>query len=95
MVLISDEGVEGGWLKGNREGLVLLREAIDVALASGTATISEDGIELAGIHCREISDESAPETLASKMAGWGCLVLIVVCFAIFIFGLLELVGTLF
>lgn len=94
VLFLSEEGEGETWLVGNHAGLVVLREAINNALASGEAPLTAEGIEIDGISCRETPLTSAPETIGSKLAGWGCIVLIVICLAIFIFGIVQLVGKL-
>jgi hypothetical protein len=94
VLCLSEEGDEETWLVGNHAGLVVLREAIDNALASGEAPFTAEGIEIGGISCRETPLTSTPETIGSKLAGWGCIVVMVICLAIFIFGIVQLVGKL-
>ena len=94
VLLWSEEGGDESWLVGNHAGLVALRDAIDNALASGEALLPDEGIEIVGISCRETPLTSIPESIGSNLAGWGCIVLMVICLAIFIFGIMQLVGKL-
>lgn len=95
LLFTGDDGGEEGWLIGNREGLIALRTAIDASLASGEAAISEAGIEFVGIRCREEVTEPHRETAGSKLAGVGCLILIIACFLIFLYGIIDLLGRFF
>lgn len=95
LLFTSDDGSDEGWLIGNREGLIALRAAIDVSLASGEAAISEAGIEVVGIRCREEVTEPEREIEGSKSAKFGCLILIIACFLIFFYGIVDLLVKLF
>jgi hypothetical protein len=95
ILFAGGEGGDEGWLIGNREGLAVLRDAIEASLAVGESTITEEGIEFAGVRCRQDANEPSCDTTDSKLAGIGCVVLIVVCFLVFFYGVFKLVEKLF
>jgi hypothetical protein len=87
---MGDYGVDDSMLVGNREGLIVVRDAIILAIEKGECSIPDEGVEISGV--RRVDDplEAQEESVGSKWAGVGCLALIAVCFMIFIFGLVEL-----
>ncbi len=88
----EDEAV----LMANIAGLVILRNAIDDAIKNGTHTFSKDDlIEFSSIAVCEEKDEPNKESVGSMLASYGCLILLAVCFLIFVFGFVELIRILF
>jgi hypothetical protein len=88
----EDEAV----LMANIAGLMILRNAIDDAIKNGTHTFSKDDlIEFSSIAICEEKDLPNKESVGSRLASCGCLILLAVCFLIFVFGFVELMRILF
>ncbi|MES2737492.1 MAG: hypothetical protein V4672_14305 [Verrucomicrobiota bacterium] len=79
-------------LEGNREGLLVLRQAIDQAIESGDSRIEESSVEFAGVRCLDESRTwtESTQSVGSKFAMVGCLFLISLAAVIFIFGLIQI-----
>ena len=78
-------------LEGNREGLLVIRQAIDQALQSGESRIEESFVEVAGVRCLDESRTltESTQSIGSKLAMVGCLLLISLAAVIFIIGLIQ------
>lgn len=78
-------------LEGNREGLLVLRQAIDQALESGDSRIEESFVEVAGVRCLDESRTltKSTQSIGSKLAMVGCLLVISLAAVIFIIGLIQ------
>ncbi|MBB5036087.1 hypothetical protein [Prosthecobacter dejongeii] len=78
-------------LEGNREGLLVLRQAIDQALESGDSRIEESCVEVAGV--RRLDEPrtltESTQSIGAKLAMVGCLLLISLAAVIFIIGLIQ------
>lgn len=80
-------------LEGNREGLLVLRRAIDQALESGESRIEEPFVEMAGVwrldESRALTEST--QSVGPKLAMVGCLLLILLAVGIFIIGLIQVI----
>lgn len=76
-------------LSGDRSGLIALREAIDIAIAEGEAPIAAECIEFSGVRRVDAHRKLEPQSFQSKLAGVGCVILIVIGFLIFLLGIWQ------
>lgn len=86
-------GENEDWLEGNRQGLLVLRNAIDQAIELGECRIKEIHVDLIGV--RQSTDSNLlDETglpLSSKLAISGCVVLLVAVVITLIIGLAQII----
>ncbi len=87
------DGETEDWLEGNRQGVLVLCNAIDQALVHGESRIKEPRIELMGIRQRDQlgSLDKTSLTLSSKLAISGCVILLVAVMITFIIGLAQII----
>lgn len=87
--------LEDGVIRGNREGLALLRTAIDAALSQGKGHLAEDGVAFREIQLCE--DMSAPKggTSSDRWLVLGCLFMFLTAITIFLFGLVDIARRIF
>ena len=91
----GEPGEYESMLVGNLEGLTILRDAIDQAIETGEGQITVETVEFNGVRRVDCPLEVHVESFGSKCFGVGCLILIAVCFLIFILGAIELFRQLF
>lgn len=89
----DQDGETEDWLEGNRSGLLVLRHAIDQALARGECRIEKGHVELMGVRQREqpYSHDKTRLSLSSKLAISGCIVLLVAAVITSIIGLAQII----
>jgi hypothetical protein len=80
---------------GNREGLTILRDAIDQAIETGEGQITVEAVEFTGVRRRDSGPHVLMESKWSKFYGFGCLLLVGTCFLIFLLGLMRIVWFIF
>ncbi len=90
----GEPGEDENMLVGNREGLTILRDAIDHAIEHGEGMITTEDVEFAGVRALA-TKPPAPVDKWSKFFGFGCLILAVVCSLIFLVGLARIASLIF
>lgn len=91
----GEVGENESMLVGNREGLTILRDAIDQAIETGEGQITVEEVEFAGVRCRDGGPHVFVESNWSKFFGFGCLIVVAVCFLIFLVGLARIATLIF
>lgn len=85
-------GESEDWLEGNRDGLLVLRRAIDQALEVGECNVDEPHVELMGVRCREAPvSPGHKHSDTSKLAVPGCIALLLLTAVIFTVGLIQVI----
>jgi hypothetical protein len=91
----GEPGEDENMLEGNREGLTILRDAIDHALEHGESMIGVEDVEFAGVRALAAKPPVPVESKWSKIIGRGCLILVAFCFLIFLVGLARIAALIF
>jgi len=77
-------------LSGDWSGLVAVRDAIDIAIAEGEASIAAECVVFSGVRRVDALQIPEPQSFQSKVAGAGCLIFMVIGFLIFLLGIWHL-----
>lgn len=91
----GEPGADENMLVGNREGLTILRDAIDHAIEHGEGMITTEDVEFAGVRALAAKPPVPVESKWSNFFGLGCLILVGFCFLIFLVGLARITALIF
>jgi len=67
-----------------------LRDAIDIAIAEGEASIAAECVAFSGVRRVDALQIPEPQSFQSKLAGAGCLIFMAIGFLIFLLGIWHL-----
>ena len=67
-----------------------LRDAIDIAIAEGEASIAAECVAFSGVRRVDAPQIPEPQSFQSKLAGAGCLIFMAIGFLIFLLGIWHL-----
>ncbi len=81
------------FIVGSREGLLRLKEHIEIAIESGESLMTDDmGLQFNGVRRLDIVKEPPCEGWESSLLGWGCLAIILATLTLAVIGVISLLG---